>query len=386
MNIFGGLAYDDRFREDPDKPPRVPFRDPLPTAGALPRCAAGLKGETQTSVLEGEWRALEGLRFILWHLKYILCGGHELAFAYTMQWFAYILQERKKPGVMLQVLGEEGIGKSAVFGHNQTGPGIIKRIYGRYFQWSDDIESLLSKFNGQSMDRLFCVMEEAGTYRKGYKDHNKMKSMITEGVMNIELKHINAVTKNDHRAFAMLTNNRDSLKITDGARRFLCLEGNGALSQKAVDEGLCSKDTRHDYMAKLDRTKNDEEVAYAFFKYCMLLDLSCFRVEEPPRTALFEEQRSHNECALKLFLRDVESGAYPLEARPGEFASEFLRGEHKFTANDLFKMLRKYMADTGAQTNIDSATALGHSLSRNYAHLAPKVEGRVARYMLRVAV
>ena len=136
----------------------------------------------------------------------------------------------------------------------------------------------------------------------------------------------------------------------------------------------------------MDRTKNDEEVSYAFFKYCMLLDLSCFRVEEPPRTALFEEQRSHNECALKLFLRDVESGAYPLEARPGEFASEFLRGEHKFTANDLFKMLRKYMADTGAQTNIDSAMALGHSLSRNYANLAPKVEGRVARYMLRVAV
>ena len=48
--------------------------------------------------------------------------------------------------------------------------------------------------------------------------------------------------------------------------------------QKAVDEGTCSKDTRHEYMAKLDRTKNDEEVAYAFFKYCMLLDLSCFRV------------------------------------------------------------------------------------------------------------
>ena len=387
LNIFGGLDFDERFRDDPDKPLRAPFRDPLPTSGLLPRCAAGLKGAAQTSVLgaDAEWRTLEGLPFIIWHVKYILCGGHEPAFGYTMQWFAYTFQERKKPGVMLQMLGEEGIGKSAIFGHNQTGPGIIKRIYGRYFQWTDDIDSLLGKFNGQSMDRLFCVMEEAGTYRKGHKDHNKMKSMITEGVMNVELKHINAVTKNDHRAFAMLTNNRDSLKITDGARRFLCLEGNGALSQKAVDEGTCSKDTRHEYMAKLDRTKNDEEVAYAFFKYCMLLDLSCFRVEEPPRTALFEEQRSHNECALKLFLRDVESGAYPLETRPGECA-EFLQGEHTFTANELFKMLKRYMSETGAQSSIDSAMSLGHSLSKNYAHLAPKAEGRVAKYRLRVAV
>ena len=79
------------------------------------------------------------------------------------------------------------------------------RIYGRYFQWTDDVEGLLGRFNGQSMDRLFCVMEEAGTYRKGYKDHNKMKSMITEGVLTVEMKHINAVTKSDHRAFAMLT-------------------------------------------------------------------------------------------------------------------------------------------------------------------------------------
>ena len=30
---------------------------------------------------------------------------------------------------------------------------------------------------------IFCVMEEAGTYRKGHRDHNKMKSMITEGTM-----------------------------------------------------------------------------------------------------------------------------------------------------------------------------------------------------------
>ena len=82
----------------------------------------------------------------------------------------------------------------------------------------------------------------------------------------------------------MLTNDRDSLKITDGARRFLCLEGNA----EAVDENRCDADTQHDtrheYMAKLDRVKNDGEVAYAFFKFCMLLDLSSFRVSPAQTT------------------------------------------------------------------------------------------------------
>ena len=61
-------------------------------------------------------------------------------------------------------------------------------------------------------------------------------------------------------------------------------------------------------------------------------------------------------------------------------------GEHTFTANELFKMLKRYMSETGAQSSIDSAMSLGHSLSKNYAHLAPKAEGRVAKYRLRVAV
>ena len=382
LNLFGGLEFDERFHSDSERRDPVQFSDPFPKAGPLPRSLAGLKG-ARHSILgsDAEWRELEGLRFIMWHLKYIICGGSESAFTYAMQWFGYIFQMRQKPGVMLQLLGEEGIGKSAIFGHNQTGPGILKRIYGQYFQWSDDIDTLLGKFNGLSMDRLFCVMEEAGTYRKGYRDHNKMKSMITEGTMVVEIKNVNAVNKNDNRAFAMLTNNRDSLKVTDGARRFLCVEGNDELSQKAVDEGRCDMETRRTYMAKLDRTKNDDDVAYEFFKYCMTLDLSSFHVGEPPRTEFFEEQRQHNECALKRFLLDVRSGEYPIRDQ----WQQPLEGEHTFTALELFNYLKKYAAETGSSSSIESVMSLGHCLNKNYEAMVPKVSGRVAKYKLQIA-
>ena len=44
------------------------------------------------------------------------------------------------------------------------------------------------------------------------------------------------------------------------------------------------------------------------------------------------------------------------------------------------------MADTGAQSNIDSAMALCISLNKNHAQLAPKMEGRIAKYKLNIAV
>ena len=380
LNTFGGLGFDGRYASEPATE-RVPFRDPFPR-GPLPRMVSGLKpvdAQVPVASPDAEWRGLEGLRFLLWHLKYILCGGDEHAFEYLMQWFGYIFQTRRKPGVMPQFLSEaEGTGKSAIFGHNQSGPGLIARIYGQYYQWSDDIDRLLGKFNHDSMNRLFCVMEEAGTYRKGHRDWNRVKSLITEGKMTVEIKNLNSFCANDNRAFAMLTNNRDSLKVTDSSRRFLCCEGNDDLSQKAVHDGRCSQELRREYMAKLDRTKNDDEIAYAFFRYCMGLDLSDFQVGEPPRTALFEEQRSHNECAVKRFLLDARSGAYPLKTND----YQVLRGEQKLTALELFAHLKKYMSESGAVSNIDSAMSLGHCLAKRYQTLAPKLEGRVCKYLL----
>ena len=58
---------------------------------------------------------------------------------------------------------------------------------------------------------------------------------------------------------------------------------------------MINLETRRVYMEKLDRTKNDDNAAYEFFRYCVTLDLTKFHVGEPPRIDFFEEQRIHNE-------------------------------------------------------------------------------------------
>ena len=51
----------------------------------------------------------------MWHLKYILCGGHEKAFHYLMQWFGFIFQKRTKPGAIPVLIGDSGSGKSILY-------------------------------------------------------------------------------------------------------------------------------------------------------------------------------------------------------------------------------------------------------------------------------
>jgi hypothetical protein len=75
---------------------------------------------------------------------------------------------------------------------------------------------------------------------------------------------------------------------------------------------------------------------------------------------------------------DARSGAYPLKTND----YQVLRGEQKLTALELFAHLKKYMSESGAVSNIDSAMSLGHCLAKRYQTLAPKLEGRVCKYLL----
>ncbi len=119
----------------------------------------------------------------------------------------------------------------------------------------------------------FCILEEAGTYRKGRKNNHKLKSPVAESAMTVEIKNANAHAIADSRAFVTPTNSRDGLKVDEGARRFLSCGGSGALSQKAVDGGLCDQEARRAYVKKLDETKNDNEIAFQFFEHCMSIDI-----------------------------------------------------------------------------------------------------------------
>jgi len=71
LNLFGGLKYDERFHKDQHE--KTQFVDPFPRRPPL--------------FPDANWRDAQGLDFILWHLKFVLCNADADAFAYLMQWF-----------------------------------------------------------------------------------------------------------------------------------------------------------------------------------------------------------------------------------------------------------------------------------------------------------
>ena len=123
LNIFGGLPFDERFSREADKD-RKPFEDPFPAP------FEDARGCTKERSHEPDWRELSGLRSILWHVRFILCGGDTGLFQYVMLWFAFVMQKRTKPSTILVLYGAQGIGKSTIVSINEStrAGGILPRI------------------------------------------------------------------------------------------------------------------------------------------------------------------------------------------------------------------------------------------------------------------
>ena len=76
-----------------------------------------------------------------------------------MQLDAFAIQFRIKSGVLVLFTGLEGSGKTAVYGTNESGPGVYVRMYGDTAQQYNNIETLLKAFNADAMGKLYCVLE-----------------------------------------------------------------------------------------------------------------------------------------------------------------------------------------------------------------------------------
>jgi len=162
----------------------------------------------------------EKIKYILIHIKEVLCNNDGKSYDYLVKWLAYILQyPNKKMGVAIVCKSQQGAGKNLFF-ENFFGDMIIGR---KHSICVADPSQVVGKFNGSVENKVFTVVNEIKAESDMIKMSNLLKSLITDGTQKIEKKGQDALTVNNYNNYVLLTNNHHVVNVEPDDRRYFCL-------------------------------------------------------------------------------------------------------------------------------------------------------------------
>ena len=134
------------------------------------------------------------------HIDENIANGDKAVYDYIIAWMAQTIQHPDVlVGVAIVMRGAMGVGKGVFVEH-------FGKLFGRHYMLLNDSGLLTGKFNGHMKDKCLLFADEA--FWAGDKAaEGKLKSMITESTINVEMKGKDAysIKNNLHMIFA--TNN-----------------------------------------------------------------------------------------------------------------------------------------------------------------------------------
>ena len=163
------------------------------------------------------------------HLRILTTTDEE--FEHLASWLAYLVQypgEKIKHAPVL--VGPPGSGKSLLC-------WAMKKILG--VQNTTDVETheLKGNFNEWLEAKLLIVCEEVLALGRT-EIMNRLKPLITQPLVGINVKHLRAYTIENRANFIMLSNHDDALKLEDDDRRFFVINSKKPPSDKAYFKAL----------------------------------------------------------------------------------------------------------------------------------------------------
>ena len=139
-----------------------------------------------------------------------LVDNDEKSFNYILNWLAQVVQPNKRNFCILTTIGQQGVGKG-ILGEIMMNLVDIDNFSGT------SQKAISGTFNKQLLYKLIVYINEIEV--KTISDENRLKGYIDETV-EIEAKHVDAVTIQNHANLYISTNNEDALRLTADDRRF----------------------------------------------------------------------------------------------------------------------------------------------------------------------
>lgn len=229
---------------------------------------------------QGDWSIIRT------YLADQICAGSTETFGYLMRFLAHMVQKpAEKPGVMIVLLGQQGVGKGLFF-------QLLQSLWPTTAMMVSDIRSIVTGFNA-SLESKFAVFLDEGLFHGDKNASERLKSLVTEPSIQIEEKYQpQRSIRSVHRFFAA-SNNDHYATVDRDDRRFLFLR---VSSQRIGDFA---------YWDKLVAALKEPSAVSAMMFDLKNLDLSGFNIRRRPRTVEHATQKLKSLANIERFWFEV---------------------------------------------------------------------------------
>ena len=229
---------------------------------------------------QGDWS------FIKEFLLNVICGRNLDIFNYLIFYLAHMLQKpAEKPGVMLVMLGSQGTGKGTVF-------ALLRKIWSRTALQVSDVDAVIGRFNA-ALERNFVICMDEALFSGDKKSLERLKSLITEPVCQIEQKYQPSRSiESVHRFFAA-SNNDHFAHVDRDDRRFLFLRVSS------------ERQGQSEYFKKLHQQIEDSGTVRAMVYDLMNLNLNEFNIRVRPKTKEHLKQKLQSLAGFERYWFEV---------------------------------------------------------------------------------
>ena len=224
----------------------------------------------------------------LWHLKYIICSGDQVAYRYLLGWLARAVQHPERQAeVAVVMIGGRGTGKGTL------GNWFI-RLFGAHGLHVQNANHLVGQFNGHLRNTLGMFLDEA-VFVGDRRGNNVLKSLITEDRITVEAKYADPVTARNRLKIMMATNEDHAIPAGIDERRFFVTRVSDRMKQDQAYFGELN--------SWWDRGGNR-----AFLTLLQRINLSDFNIRNVPRTRALDEQKLASLSGLDSWLYELLQG------------------------------------------------------------------------------
>jgi len=239
-----------------------------------------------------EEEAMEECKPVLDHLLLVVANGNKQIYEYILEWFAKILRDLERPGIMINLFGTQGTGKSFLFENffipfvfgNKTAIILVT------------LEAITKKFNKQLENKLLVVLDEAAF--KGMKqaqlDSEILKGLITGNTLEVEPKGKDPRTIDNYMGIWLNTNHEQAHVISDKDRRNAVFHSS---------EGYVGK---LEYFTNTSKLFN-QRMGDAFYTYMRQMKVKC-NIKIIPKTEARTEAITLSKVKEAIFFEKIKDG------------------------------------------------------------------------------